>query len=60
MCGCLHVAKAIANPVMVGNMSVSQQELEGRHTSPEIKDSQLVYDLLMELMTAFSDVEFHV
>ena len=32
--GCLHVVKATANPVMIGDMNVSEQELERRHTSP--------------------------
>ena len=33
--GCLYVLKATDNPVMVGDMNVSQEELEQKH-SPQV------------------------
>ena len=45
--GCLHIVKARANPVVVGDINVSQQDLERRHTLQEIKDARYVRGLLM-------------
>ena len=55
--GCLHVVKATANPVMIGDMNVSEQEQERRHTSQEIRDARLMY-VLLESMTGYSIAEF--
>ena len=46
--GCLYVLKATDNPVMVGDMNVSQEKLDQRHTQKEIMDARLVYGLLMD------------
>ena len=58
--GCLHVVKATANPVMIGDINVSRQELERRHTSQENRDATFVCGLLMESMTGYSIAEFHM
>ena len=41
--GCLYVFKATDNPIMVGDMNVSQEELEQGHSQKEIMDARLVY-----------------
>ena len=38
---CLYVLKATYNPVMVGDINVSQEELEQRHTQKEIMVGRL-------------------
>ena len=58
--GCRHVVKATANPVMIGDKKMSQQELERQQTSQEIKDARFVYGLLMESMTGCSIAGFRV
>ena len=50
---CLYVLKATDNPVMVGDMNVSQEELEQKHSPQVIRDARLVYGLLMESMTGY-------
>ena len=47
--GCLYVLKATDNPNMVGDMNVSQEELEQGHSQKEIMDARLVYGFLMDL-----------
>ena len=49
--GCLYVLKATDNPIMVGDMNVSQEELEQGHSQKEIMDARLVYGFLMDSMT---------
>ena len=58
--GCLHVVKATANPVMVGDINVFSQELKRRHTSQGVKDARYVYGLLMESMAGYSIAEFRM
>ena len=41
--GCLYVLNATDNPIMVGDMNVSQEELEQGHSQKEIMDARLVY-----------------
>ena len=48
--GFLHVMNT-SNPVMVGDVRVSQDELASRHSPQKIRDARLVYDLMMESMT---------
>ncbi|CAN0528510.1 unnamed protein product, partial [Laminaria digitata] len=57
--GHLHVLNATV-PVMVGDISVSQEELTSRHTKDEISEARLVYGLLMEAMTDYGMVEFRI
>ncbi|CAN0169050.1 unnamed protein product [Laminaria digitata] len=57
--GHLHVLNATV-PVMVGDISVSQEELTSRHTKDEISEARLVYGLLMEAMTDYGMVEFRM
>ena len=52
-----HVRKATADPAMVGDINVSQEELEQRHTPPEIKDARFGYGLMMESMTGYAFAE---
>ena len=52
--GCLYVPKATDNPVMVGGINVSQEELEQRHTPKEIIDARVVYGLSMDSMTGYA------
>ena len=58
--GCLYVLKATDNPVMVGDMNVSQEELEQKHSPQVIRDARLVYGLLMESMTGYAFAEFRM
>ena len=58
--GCLYVLKATDDPVMVGGMNVSQEELEQRHAQKEIMDARLVYGLLMDFMTGYAIAEFRM
>ena len=45
---------------MVGDINVSQEALEQRHTQKEIMDARLVYGLLMDSMTGYAIVEFRM
>lgn len=56
----LHVVKTTANTVMIGDISVSREELQRRHTSPEISDATLVYGLLMGCIAGNSIGEFRM
>ena len=58
--GCLYVLKATDNPVMVGEMNVSQEELEQKHSPQVIRDARLVYGLLMESMIGYAFAEFRM
>ena len=58
--GCLYVLKATDNPVMVGDINVSQEELERRRTPKEIIDARVVYGLLMDSMTGYAIAEFRM
>ena len=55
-----HVRKATADPAMVGDINVSQEELEQRHTPPEIKDARFGYGLMMESMTGYAFAELRM
>ena len=56
--GCLYVLKTTDNPIMVGDMNVSQDELEQRHSQKEIMDARLVYGFFMDSMTRYAIAEF--
>ena len=58
--GCLYVLKATDNPVMVGDINVSQEELKQGHTPKEIIDARVVYGLLMDSMTGYAIAEFRM
>ena len=58
--GCLHVVKAISNPVMVGDINVFEQKLERRHTSQEIRYARFEYGLFMESLAGYSIAEFRM
>ena len=58
--GWLYVLKATDNPVMVGGVNVSQEELEQRHTPKEIIDARVVYGLLMDSTTGYAIAEFRM
>ena len=58
--GCLYVLKATDNPIMVGDMNVSQEELEQGHSQKEIMDARLVYGFLMDSMTGYAIAEFRM
>ena len=58
--GCLYVLEATDNPVMAGDINVSQGELEQRHTPKEIIDARVVYGLLMDSMTGYAIAEFRM
>ena len=45
---------------MVGDMSVSQEELEQRHTPQEIRDARFVYGSMMGSMTGYAFAEFRM
>ena len=47
---CLYILKATDNPIMVGDMIVSREELEQRHGQKEIMEARLVYGLSMDSM----------
>ena len=49
--GCPYVLKATDNPVVVGDINVSQEDLEQRRTPKQIFDARVVYGLLMNSMT---------
>ena len=57
---CLYVLKATDNPVMVGDMNVSQEELEQKHTQKKKMNARLVYGLLMDSMTGYDIAEFRM
>ena len=44
--GCLYVLEATNNPVIVGDMNVSQEELEQIHTREEIMDARVVNGII--------------
>ena len=48
----------MAYPVMVGDMNVSQEELEQGHSQKEIMDARLVYGFFMDSMTRYAIAEF--
>ena len=45
---------------MVGGVRVSEEELASRHSPQEIRDSRLVYGLMMESMTGYAMAEFRM
>ena len=55
-----YVLKATDNPIMVGDMNVSQEELEQGHSQKEIMDARLVYRFLMDSMTGHAIAEFRM
>ena len=57
--GCLHVLNT-SEPVMVGDVRVSQEDLASRHSPQEIRDARLVYGLMMESMTGYVMAEFRM
>ncbi|CAM9330932.1 unnamed protein product, partial [Laminaria digitata] len=57
--GHLHVLNATV-PVMVGDISVSQEELANKHTKDENSEARLVYGLLVEAMTDYGMVQFRM
>ena len=58
--GCLYVLRATDNPVMVGDINVSREHLEQRHTPEEIIDARVVYGLLMVSMTGYAIADFRM
>ena len=58
--GCLYVLKATDNPVMVGDINVSQEGLKQRHTPKEIIDARVVYGMLGDSMTGYAIAEFRM
>ena len=57
--GCLHVLNT-SNSVLVGDVTVSEEELASRHSPQEIRDARLVYGLMMKSMTGYAMAEFRM
>ena len=57
--GCLHVS-ITSNPVMVGDVRVSQEELASRYSPQEIRGARLGFGLMMETMTRYAMADFRM